>query len=79
MSSNKLPLRKVTWIDSASQGGWRRLNETDNDPVVVESVGYVLYNNAKAITLVQSVAKHGDVNACMTIPKACVQSIRRIK
>lgn len=78
----KRKLRIVRWVDSASAPRWRYPHEIDSRPATCLTVGYVVHETKEAITLAQTQRvdeSYDDVNGCMTIPRGCIKSIRRIK
>ena len=84
--SKPLELVYVEWIDSAGYPGWRSLEDIQREatPIVIESVGWVVAENDKSITLVSHV--HKDIpeqsenvrygNDALTIPKIAI-TVRR--
>lgn len=79
----KRKLQIVRWVDSASTPRWRYTHEIDPKPSECVTVGFVIHANRKAITLAQTARMdkgyEEDVNACMTIPRGCIKSIRNLK
>ena len=79
----KLPAVEVYWADSCTNGdGW----QSDKDlkafakqgPVIVRSVGMLKKSGRKALTLISSTHDNQNLHG-LTIPRACVQKIRRLK
>ena len=72
-------LHKVLWIkwyDSSTQSGWKKIDGIIINPLECESVGFLVQETPKAITLAISAA---DPNICdlpchstITIPKGCI-------
>lgn len=79
-------LALVIWRDSAGTGEkWSQLRDMDNHAPEIRSVGWVLFDDAEAITLVphltisrtSSKAYRGDGGT--TIPRSAVQSVTMIE
>lgn len=77
----KRSLWLVRWRDSHTSHGWRDQKEVDHEPAPCITVGYVIHDTKKSITLAQSLQDDntGNVNGCMVIPRSCITSIRRLK
>jgi hypothetical protein len=80
----KIKLVHVEWLDSHSTDGWKPFGEMANDatPAACRTVGWLVYENAKAIMLVASVIDQHHVypagTGTMTIPRKCIKSMRTI-
>ena len=75
MSKRKLVL--IQWEDSASpmSGSWQDADQIINKPVTVTSVGYVMKEGKRAVTVASHLAGERTlhcVNGLMTIPKSCI-------
>lgn len=80
---SETPLVIVTWEDSRqSEGKWQWLSDfKPREPVTVQSVGWLIQDDADAKVLAQSLAPDGDdVQAAglKTIPTRCVVKIERL-
>lgn len=77
------PLRtivEVDWTDSSSVGRWKSREEyLAYDPLMCRSVGYLLVKDKRKVTLLQSLAEHGDMADATVIPRACITRMRRLK
>ena len=73
-SMRELPIVIVKWEDSASMGRWRGFYTVRKESKLCEcqSVGYLVANTAKKITLVQSISVEGDCTDSISIPKRCI-------
>ena len=83
MVLKRMPLRRiirVDWEDSASGGGWNRLDDFKDrhGTLSCQSVGYVAKSDKDVVMLVQSVCENGDVNDSISIPRKCIKRVRRI-
>lgn len=67
---------EVKWIDSATDVGWKA--EINCDPVRITSVGILVRFNEKAITISHSISEYGRVCDSITIPRGCIQNIKRL-
>lgn len=76
------PLVRVTWHDAyvLSNHGWRDLNEIEDNPQVVYSVGHWhKIPKAKHLILVQTAADDGDVDNVLLIPMGMVRKIEKLQ
>lgn len=72
------PLLLVIWIDAVSHDGWRPISEgKELSAAVCTSCGFLIHENATAITLALSIGED-EFNAAMTIPKAWISFRREI-
>ena len=70
---NQGKLATILWEDACGTSGWKNANSADDDLLLVFSVGMVLRESKKTITLVQSVSAGGkDYDNSVTIPKSCI-------
>jgi len=70
----------VTWRDAhADAQGWASIDELDDDPCIVHSVGFHLENRkAGHVTIVQSIIVD-ELDSALHIPTAMVDSIRTLE
>ena len=83
MSKPKYPMVLVEWVDSCSPSrvwGTAESLRTYN-PVTVKSVGFLVKDDKRGITIVQGLGAESDPDAClpMAIPRGCVKKIKRLK
>ena len=79
MSEKKYKLVHVQWVDITQQpdGYW---TEKDNfNPADVDSLGYLVQQNNKFITIAQSVVDDGSWGGVTSIPVGCIYKISRLK
>lgn len=67
----------VTWEDSLGcVAGWQFFEERSTEPGTIESVGWILTETKRAISLVPHVARSEGVEdhgmGILTIPKSCI-------
>lgn len=67
----------VTWIDSCSMQGWQK--DVDNSTSQIESVGWLVGQTSKVITLASSVSNQGSILDPITIPRVTITRMRRIR
>jgi hypothetical protein len=81
-SRSKHPAVLVDWIDSTSfsQQRWRPLEESQElTPSTIRSAGFLVNQTKKFITLTGSLCEEGNASGCLTIPRGCIQRMRRLK
>lgn len=63
-------LVRFVWFDSCGTGGWTLLKDIDGEYMYITSVGGVIRNNNKAITIAQSVnvTSGESVDNYITVP-----------
>ena len=73
----------VEWVDSHSMAvAWsskQDIIEAAKGPITIQSVGWVVYEDDKVLTLI---AHYGDENNCggdVTIPKCAIQKRKALK
>ena len=74
-TDNQMSVVRVIWHDAHSVGaGWQPLDDIDDEPCVVESVGYLI-PDAKAdhIVISQSVTDEQQIDHILAVPVAMVQ------
>jgi hypothetical protein len=73
----KFPAVKVTWHDAHSlMTSWQEFDEIDQEPCVVETIGYLLHN-AKGghVVVAQSINNAENYDSLICIPEGMVKSI----
>lgn len=77
-----LALVEVTWLDSSSCSGWHAMNEIPTKPLECRSAGYLVHKSRSSLVVALSASearsRHGFGDT-ITIPRACVKKIRRLK
>lgn len=71
----------IEWLDSHSThlpGTWHEPEALSNKITVIYSVGFILKESSKSVTLVSSVTE-GQVAGDITIPKVAIIKRKRIK
>ena len=75
-------LAYVEWVDSAAIQGWQHESEVsreDYEPSVIKSVGFIVSESKKHITITTSIS---DTDCCMdplTIPKCAVVKLKKVR
>jgi hypothetical protein len=77
MGKSKNTLQLIEWNDSHSPNtsGWLSVDEVDTRPLKLKSVGYVIAECKRSVTLAAhvSASKNCDqVCGVMSIPKSCI-------
>ena len=82
----KYQIIEINWIDSTSTSGWKSSIECLGEPQIEhKSVGYILQETKKSITIFQSMSEYkledGGVNidAILSIPKVAITSKKFLK
>lgn len=87
-TTKPFPKVEITWADATSRSSWGSLkNHLGQQPMEIESVGYLTKNDRKVVQIVQSKRdKYADdeddtpvVADSLTIPKGWVRKIRRLR
>jgi hypothetical protein len=71
---------EIEWEDAASNEGWVSKDE-DTSPVLIVSRGWLIKENARYLTLANSIHKHSDseVGGTQTIPCGMIRLRRELK
>ena len=72
-----MPVVYVEWVDSCSTGGWNYTGKGDR-PANIRSVGILVRETKKSITLTASLSEHGSSPDQMSIPRCVVRKMRRL-
>lgn len=75
----KYPIEYVVWDDHYSIDAWKDISEHDNNSMQVTSVGFLIKEDDKAITLCLNLGEDDEVSAAMIIIKAQIVQRKRIK
>ena len=79
-----LEIRTVEWTDSVGNGGWHSLaKDKDMPPDRIQTVGYVIAETDKHVTLVQSFTNRKDASEdqgdnSISIPKVAILKSRTL-
>jgi hypothetical protein len=74
-------LVEVIWEDHCTERpGWHPMEEVNNEPALCKSVGYILAENKKYITLAPTMqTTYGEYfNGAQTRIKSCIKKIRKL-
>lgn len=74
----KRQILEIDWVDSTHISDWQDPSYKPEDDLEVKTIGYLLVDNPSYIAVVQSVAKDGQINAIMQIPKKCIKKIKKV-
>ena len=68
----------LEWDDSASNinGVWKHLSALNNQSAQCRSVGFLLFEDHRCVTIACSVSDTDDVTGNMTIPKSAITKRR---
>lgn len=70
----------IKWRDSCSNGGWRRVDTLDREEIaIITSVGWIVRQTKKEITITTSMSDRGNVMDTLTIPREAVTMMTRLK
>ena len=67
----------VEWTDSATTRGWT--SEDRSGPVLIKSIGWLIYRCEQFIIITTSESSHGNLMDQLTIPAVCIKKQRTIK
>lgn len=73
---------EVDWVDSASRGRWDSIeNYRKEVPAYCRSIGYLITKNKNVVILLQTQGCNtaNDALDAITIPRGCIQRIRRLR
>jgi len=65
---------KVSWVDPYSIDEWTSISDTSEEILLIESFGYEIHRDDKAITIALNYDPENDKMSCATvIPAECVK------
>lgn len=70
-------IRKVTWIDSCVNNGWR-FDDDFPKPSKVKSIGYIIKETKKYIVLTSSKSDVNSYVGPMAIPRSAIIKMEKI-
>lgn len=76
------PLVEVRWEDSTTTSGWRPDVEDIREPLTCWSAGYLIENTKRSVIVALNASAENSRNGfgdCITIPRACVREIRKLR
>lgn len=69
----KYPIVYIEWDDSFTTTSWGDLEEVQKiERAKCLSVGFLVSETKKEITLAQSLGEEGGVNGSITVPRGCI-------
>lgn len=75
----KMKLVKVSWVDATVRSGWHHWEDKETlEPVMVDTVGWVVDSNKRFVTLTQTVCSIAAGNLT-TIPRGWIKRMKRLK
>jgi hypothetical protein len=80
----RFPIVEVLWIDSAGTHAWRDRQTSLEDPehmkgMLNRSVGYLLVNDERLVTLTESLSDNDSIGCSTTIPKFAIVEYRLLR
>jgi len=75
----KAKILRIDWVDSCASNGWSTREAATEIDMTQYSVGFLITENAKSITISSCVQsnKNGQCRAPLTIPKSAI--IKKVK
>lgn len=79
--SGKYPfnLVEVIWEDAESSVGWEGEGETNHEPAMVITVGFLIYHSEKILHIASTTDADRNTNARLKIPSGMVRSMKVLK
>jgi hypothetical protein len=69
----------VRWLDIVVENGWTDITTAvTHRPDAVETLGFIVYEDADRLVLAQSVSGH-QVNPYTVIPTGCIASVTKLE
>ena len=78
MMKHLYPLVEVFWLDAETSYGWEEIPDTDLNPVLAVTVGFLVNKNEHYIAIASTYSE-GSCNSRIKIPVGMVQSMSEIK
>jgi hypothetical protein len=75
----KFPVEMVIWDDHYSKDAWSEIVEHDNKAMRVTSIGFLIKEDDKAITLALNLGANDTVSCAMTILKTAIHERRKVR
>jgi len=69
----------LEWEDHCSGSGWKYEEDIDGLPIIINSIGYVVNETPKTITISTAIASTGASPEPMTILKSCIKKRQSVK
>lgn len=79
MTIKKYDAYRVHWDDSCKWNGWRPAQSVEHSVSNIESVGWLIRQDEKSVTLTTSVSSCDSVMDGLTIPRKAITKISKIK
>lgn len=78
--NSKYRLLKVTWLDACSlPAGWKSVKKAKKSkPAEIVSVGYLVKERKRSITLVSSLTDDGDCDGDVVIPRDWIVRTKKL-
>lgn len=68
----------IRWVDPSGEMEWKDKEEARKSKVEeIESLGYLLYEDAEKVIISMEDPKQGDTNTRGIIPKICIKEIKQ--
>lgn len=69
----------VKWRDSSTLRGWRAYNDTSHEVAIITSVGWMVKQTPRTVTLTTGISECGNVCDAITIPREAITKLQRLK
>lgn len=69
----------VKWRDSSTLRGWRAVDDGAHEVAIITSVGWLVRQTPKTMTLTTSISECGNVADAISIPREAITKATRLK
>ena len=74
----KIHAYTINWRDSAGLRGWRQMDPREFGVSDITSIGWLIHETKKEITITTSISEHGSAMDALTIPREAITRMRKI-
>lgn len=79
MAASKHHAWIVKWRDSSSLRGWRSIDDPAHGTGMITSVGWVIQQTPKTVTITTSISECGNVVDAIAIPREAIVKMTKLK
>lgn len=69
----------VTWRDSSTLRGWRSIEDGAHKTATITSVGWLVQQTPKTVTITTSISECGNVADSLSIPREAITKMTKLK
>ena len=69
----------IVWNDSTALRGWHPINSPEHKTSSITSIGWIIKQEPKTVTITTSISQFGNVMDALSIPRNSIKRMKRLR